>query len=1210
MTAVLWLHVVGIGIGAAIASADLLATALTCAVLGGFAVVGSLTRLPSRWRADAVTLGLLGASGAIVGLAGGASEAHFHLFLVVAVLALYEDWTPYLLAVTYEVAAHGIGPPLVHGDADPHASLGWVVVHAAFILAACAASVTAWRLNEESRRNVEDTHRHSRLVLDTAHDAFISIDEAGEIVAWNAQAQRTLGWSWEEVRGRLLSELLIPERYRHAYQDALDRVAAGERGPSLGRRLELGAIHRDGHELPVEMRISAIPQNGSWTFHAFLHDISDRRRAERYRDARLAVTRVLADSPSPDEALPRVLESIGDSLAWQFGAFWIVAPDHVLRCRHVWRARQLGGHELETLTRSVALELGQGVPGEAWRLGRPVWVADVAGHENPPRARAAAQAGLTSAHAVPVTMGSEVLGVLEFFCEEAGAEDHELLEILAAFGAQIGSFVRRKRAEEALRDNDEFREALLESLEEGVVACDARGDLTVFNRAARQMHGVPDAWRVGEDDIALDDLYSALEEAPLFQALSGTSVDNLEMVMAPAGHPARTVLVSARPIATRDGRTLGAVVAYRDITERKRREEVHRNLAAIVESSSDAMMRSTLSGVVASWNAGAERLFGYSAEEAIGEEVGILAHRDAEYDSLHLLQEVRRGHSVSDHETVRLRKDGRPIDVSLTASPIRDERGEVSGVSVLARDITERNRIESEVRASRNTLQSVLDNATAVIYAKDLDGRFIFVNRRFEEGAGLRPGEAVGKTDHELGPSEFVSIGRANDAKAVAARAPIEFEEVAAMADGEHTFVSVRFPLLDEEGTPYAVCGMSTDVTQRRRIDDELASSLDAERASQAKTEFLSRVSHELRTPLNAILGFAQLLELEDLSHSAQEGVEQILMGGRHLLDLIDEVLQISLIESGRLEISLDAVPVYEVVNEAVDLVGALAGKRRIRLIKELGTVGDEKVEADRQRLKQVMLNVLSNAVKYNRDGGTVEVGARRDDERLTITVRDTGHGIAPERLAKLYHPFERLGAEQTGVAGTGLGLSVSKSLLDAMGGEISLTSRPGEGTQVAIRLAVAHSAVRDTTTAPPFMGHEPSGAAAEGRTLLHVEDNPSNRMLVERIFADRPEIVLLAAHDGRTGLALARERQPDLILLDLHLPDVSGRAVLRDLRSDPRTESIPVVVVTADATASHLAASEVDGAQACHTKPLDVQALRATIERELVGTGGSDVPA
>jgi signal transduction histidine kinase/CheY-like chemotaxis protein len=389
-----------------------------------------------------------------------------------------------------------------------------------------------------------------------------------------------------------------------------------------------------------------------------------------------------------------------------------------------------------------------------------------------------------------------------------------------------------------------------------------------------------------------------------------------------------------------------------------------------------------------------------------------------------------------------------------------------------------------------------------------------------------------------------------------------------------------------------------TEAMRRARARAKQAEE-EAVAANRAKSQFLSRMSHELRTPLNAILGFGQLLGMGHLDDDQREGVDHIMRAGRHLLDLINEVLDLSRIDTGGLSLSLEPVNVDELVADAVSLVGPMGAERRMALRSEREDAAAH-VLADRQRVKQVLVNLLANAVKYSAPGSMTTVLAERAaDGRIRITVADTGPGIAPEMLSRLFSPFDRLGAEAGATEGTGLGLALSKALVEAMGGTIGVESTVGVGSRFWFELPETQP-----VTVGPEMGADVAAVATErapngGRhgTILYVEDNLSNFRLIERSLALRANVRLLPAMLGRLGLDLAREHRPDLVLLDLHLPDMPGEELLAQLRADPATRDIPVVVLSADATHGQVERLLANGARAYLTKPLDIGEFLAVVD-------------
>jgi CheY-like chemotaxis protein len=354
-------------------------------------------------------------------------------------------------------------------------------------------------------------------------------------------------------------------------------------------------------------------------------------------------------------------------------------------------------------------------------------------------------------------------------------------------------------------------------------------------------------------------------------------------------------------------------------------------------------------------------------------------------------------------------------------------------------------------------------------------------------------------------------------------------------------------------------------------------------------------MSHELRTPLNSILGFGQLLELGPMAPDQQESVALVLRAGRHLLNLINEMLDISRIEAGGLRLSLEPVSVAEALRAALDLVRPLAQDQGIALAADM-PVDERHVLADRQRLQQVLLNLLSNAVKYNRPGGRVVVSCGDvEPDRFRISVTDTGAGLTAAHLGRLFIPFDRLGAEGRGVEGTGLGLTLSKHLTEAMGGVVRVESTPGVGSTFSVELPLAAGSTAESAAGPPAAAH--GAAAPAALRVLYVEDNLANLRLVERILALRPGVKLVSALRGRDGIDLCRQEVPDLVLLDQHLPDMTGDEVLSILRADPVTRGIPVVMLSADASPGQIRGLLAAGARDYLTKPLDVSKFLALID-------------
>ncbi len=531
-------------------------------------------------------------------------------------------------------------------------------------------------------------------------------------------------------------------------------------------------------------------------------------------------------------------------------------------------------------------------------------------------------------------------------------------------------------------------------------------------------------------------------------------------------------------------------------------------------------------------------------------------------------------------------------------------------------DITAEKRAEEELRQSRAALQQANDQLearvrertselqNAIDALRHSEDRYRILARNFPNGAlflfdrecryQIVGGSVLSELGYVAQEMEGRKMNEVLPRRLVAKLTPIYDEILRGEShsfdlDSEgRTFAVHTLPVRNEAGEVYAGMIATIDITQSKRIERDLqAAKEEAERANRAKSEFLSRMSHELRTPLNSILGFGQLLERSDLSEKHSERASLIVSAGRHLLDLINEVLDIARIEAGHMSLSLEPVSVEEVVREVVSLTHPLAERRDIQIEDDAIANKQLFVLADRQRIKQVLLNVVANAIKYNREGGRVMISCRLENNRIHLAVRDTGPGIASEAMERLFTPFDRLGAERSEVVGTGLGLALSQRLMSAMNGKIEAASENGDGTTFTLILPSAlrpqrEEAKKDNETLVEWTTSAP-------RRILYIEDNLANLALIESIFSELMPFKLLAAMQGGLGLELARNHQPDLVLLDLHLPDMNGDKVLEAMKSDPALAHIPVVMLSADATPGQVRRLMEAGADEYLTKPLDI---------------------
>ncbi|HQU25762.1 MAG TPA: PAS domain S-box protein [Acidimicrobiales bacterium] len=540
-------------------------------------------------------------------------------------------------------------------------------------------------------------------------------------------------------------------------------------------------------------------------------------------------------------------------------------------------------------------------------------------------------------------------------------------------------------------------------------------------------------------------------------------------------------------------------------------------------------------------------------------------------------------------------------------TPVVDDEGRLRYVVHRVEDVTE----ERQLRVWGTNLETksrvIVDTVPSAVIVVDESGTIEEFNRAAEACFGYTPGEAIGQSVAILMPEAPAAAHAGHVARYLAtgeARVMGTTREVVARRKSGETF-----PALLSLGEAEVDVGVATrrlftgvihDITEIVALRRTLVAARElAESASTAKNDFLSRMSHELRTPLNAILGFAQLLEMGELDADQAESVAQIRAAGALLLQQVNEILDLSRIARGEMSVSLEPIDVAEIAEGVLSMMEPLARPRGIEL--RLVDEGVGPVVADAQRTRQVLVNLVSNAVKYNLEGGRVEVRLTAAAPVARIQVADTGPGIAPEDLGRLFEPFERLGAAATDVEGTGLGLALSRGLADLMGGRLDVESVLGEGSVFTLELPVPERA--DRPPASRAMPVVDSSAFVRGR-VLYIEDNLANVRLIERAVALLPEVDFVAATTGEEGLAAARETLPDLIFLDLHLPDVDGDEVLRRLRADQATRAIPVVMMSAAAASRTMAALIDAGARDYLVKPIDLQAVYRVVRTYLEPVG------
>ena len=776
----------------------------------------------------------------------------------------------------------------------------------------------------------------------------------------------------------------------------------------------------------------------------------------------------------------------------------------------------------------------------------------------------------------------------------------------------------------------------LNSIGDAVIATDAEARVTRLNPVAEQLTGWTQAEAFGRP---VEEIFHIINQEtrqpatiPVMETLTHGTIQGLanHTVLVARDGSECAIADSCAPIRDRNARVVGAVLVFRNVSEEYAVQQVLRDSAAQIQTILNTVVDGIITlhargGVVETVNPAVERMFGYVGAELVGQSFSLLIPE--------LDRDQRNGngsleyYSASDEaraaglgrEVVGRRKDGGTFPQEIAVSEM--QLGGQRYFTGILRDITARKQAEAALLKAGALQSAIFNSANFSSIATDAKG----VIQIFNVGAERMLGYAAADVMNKITPADISDpqevIARAK-ALSVELATPITpgFEALVFKASRgiediyELTYIrkdGSRFPavvsvtaLRDAQNAIIGYLLIGTDNTARQRVESERNEALAAAvKANRAKTDFLSSMSHELRTPLNAILGFTQLMEsgTPPPTPAQRKNLDHILKAGWYLLELINEILDLALIESGKATLSHEPVSLVEVMLECRAMIEPQAQKRGIGMTFPRFEF-PYFVSADRTRVKQVLINLLFNAIKYNKLGGTVAAEyTLSPPDSIRISIRDTGAGLAPEQLAQLFQPFNRLGKETGAEEGTGIGLVVTKRLVELMGGAIGVDSTVGVGSVFWIELGL--------TTAPLLVVQEAEQAAqvplqvldgAPLRTLLYVEDNPANLELVEQLIARRPDLRLLTAADGNLGVEFARVYHPEVILMDINLPGISGLEAMKILRADPSTAHIPIIALSANAVPRDIEKALEAGFLNYLTKPIKVNQFMDALDAAL----------
>jgi PAS domain S-box-containing protein len=802
----------------------------------------------------------------------------------------------------------------------------------------------------------------------------------------------------------------------------------------------------------------------------------------------------------------------------------------------------------------------------------------------------------------------------------------------------------RKEAEEALIRAGALQTAIFNSANFSSIATDAQGVIQIFNVGAERMLGytaldvvdkitpadISDAQeviaRAKTLTVELDTPISPGFEALVFKASRGIE-DIYELTYIRKDGSRFPAVVSVTALRDAEGAIIGYLLIGTDNTARKEAEQALLRAGAlqtaIFNSANFSSIATDAQGVIQIFNVGAERMLGYTAADVVDKitPANISDPQEVIERAESLSQELgeaispgfealvfKASRGIEDiYELTYIRKDGSRFPAIVSVTALRDVQDAIIGYLLIGTDNTARKQVEEEqalldqsLRDQQFYTRSLIESNIDAIMTTDPRGIISDVNHQMESLTGRSRDELIGAPFKNY----FTDQKRADAGiKRVLREGKVTNYELTALArDGKETVVSYNATTFyDRDRNLKGVFAAARDVTDRKQFEHTLqlnnveleSAKAAAEKANLAKSEFLSSMSHELRTPLNGVLGFAQLMESEipAPSPSQQRSIQQILKGGWYLLRLINEILDLAMIESGKVTISSEPMSLAEVLQDCRVLIGPQATKREIELI--FPQFEDPYyIHADLTRVKQVLINLLSNAIKYNRTGGTVTVRCTLHDKRVRVHVKDTGAGLAAEQIAQLFQPFNRLGQEDSIEEGTGIGLVVTKQLVELMGGLIGVESARGVGTEFWVDFPASDGPELGVPSEVAVARIQAVAALAPSevqRTLLYVEDNPANLALVEQLIERRSDLKLLTAINGHLGIVLARACQPDVILMDINLPGLSGFGCLKLLQNDPTTAHIPVLALSANAVPRDVEKGMEAGFFRYLTKPIKV---------------------
>lgn len=938
------------------------------------------------------------------------------------------------------------------------------------------------------------------------------------------------------------------------------------------------------------------------------------RENERRVAAHLAVTRILAESPALSDATQQILQRIGETLNWRVGAMWTPDPENeVLRCFSIWQAPSTKVDRFESLCRERTFSRGVGLPGRVWTSLKPTWIPDVTRDENFPRARVAAADGLRGAFAFPILFADKFLGVMEFFSPEIREPDKALLAMVGSIGNQIGQFMDRKSAEEALLENREWLRLTMAGSRMGTWTRELDGsDRVVWSPELERIFGLEPGEFPQTEEAFLDFVHPddrpALAEA-VRRGIQTRSDYDFEFRYTRKDGSRGWMLGRGRAFYDDAGKPYRLAGLGWDITDRKQTEEALRlsesELTEFFENATEAINWVGPDGTILRANQAELRMLGYSADEYVGRNIAEF------YVDQNLIEDIlarlTRGQTLEGYSAQMRAKDGSIRDVLINSS-VYFEDGKFIHTRCFTRDVTEPLRVDKALRR----LAAIVESTDDAIIAKDLNGVITNWNPGAEKLYGYKAEEMIGQPVNVLIPIERPDEEPAILAKLRRGERIDHYETVRVAKDGTRIHVSLTVsPIKNAGGKVIGASKIARDISEQKRAQEQMeriltrerAAREEAEVANRAKDEFLAVLSHELRTPLTAMLGWLSILRAHRVDQKTTEhALETIERNAKAQAQLIEDLVDVSRIVGGKLNLELRPIDLLPVINAAIEVVRPAAEAKSINIeINHDSSVGP--ISGDPDRLQQVIWNLLANAVKFTPKGGSIQVEFGQTESSAELVIRDTGIGIAPQFLP---HVFERFRQAESAVnrshRGMGLGLAIVRHLVELHGGTVTAASEgENQGSTFTISFPLAALAGTSLLSNAELKKAHVSDESLEGIRILLVEDEPDAREVIA--LALRSSGADVEAVDS-AGNALLRMQSftPDVLLSDIGLPVESGYDLIRTVRAMASDlNKVPAIALTAFASESDREMSVSAGFHAHLAKPVEAGHLIRTIKAVLV---------